>query len=95
MDDISSSLDGAERRQTINANHMTMCRYASKRDDGYQKVVGELRVFLFKVRKALEAEELERDRCNIISRVESPSQSTIASSMYCTWPSPLQVTRCK
>ncbi|KAI9815250.1 MAG: hypothetical protein M1827_002730 [Pycnora praestabilis] len=82
VNDFSSSLDGAERRQTINANHMTMCRYSSKDDDGYQKVVGELQVFLSGVQKRLEADELEKHRHIAALRMESPSQATTVSSTY-------------
>jgi hypothetical protein len=83
VNDFSSSLDGSERRQTINANHMAMCRYSSKHDDGYQKVVGELQLFLSMMQEKLQAEELERSKPNIVSRMESPSQTTTASSTYC------------
>ncbi|KAF7883631.1 uncharacterized protein EAF02_005551 [Botrytis sinoallii] len=42
VENISSILTGSERIQTINANHMSMCRFADRTEDGYQKVVGEL-----------------------------------------------------
>jgi hypothetical protein len=85
VNDFSSSLDGAERRQTINANHMAMCRFSSKLDDGYQKVVGELQVFLSVIKEKLAAEDLQKNQITITSRVESPSQATTASSTYCTY----------
>lgn len=83
VNDFSSSLDGSERRQTINANHMAMCRYSSKHDDGYQKVVGELQIFLSVIQERLQAEELERNKPIAESRVDSPSQATTTSSTYC------------
>ena len=48
VDNFSSTLigDTAERRQTINANHMQMCRFPGKDDDGYRKVCGELLQFV-------------------------------------------------
>ena len=84
MNDFSSSVDGAERRQTINANHMAMCRYSRRHDDGYQKVVGELQVFLSVIQKKLQVEDPERNKPTAVSRVESPSQATTTSSAYCT-----------
>jgi hypothetical protein len=44
VDDFSSSLIGSteERPQSISDNHMNMCRYSSRYDEGYQKVKGEL-----------------------------------------------------
>jgi hypothetical protein len=40
--DISSEFLGSSGRQTINANHMMMCRYSSKDDVGYERVGGRL-----------------------------------------------------
>lgn len=51
VDDFSSSLIGSteERPQSINDSHMDMCRYYSRDDDGYRKVVGELVSLIEKV----------------------------------------------
>lgn len=39
VEDVSSYLgDARERRDTINANHMEMCRFSGPRDNGYRKV---------------------------------------------------------
>ena len=39
VEDVSSSLDyAAELRETIDADHREMCRFASKADPGYIKV---------------------------------------------------------
>ena len=83
MDDFSSSLDGTERRQTINANHLDMCRYTSKNDDGYQKVVGELQIILSGIGKITKTDESTLQKTSDDIRVESPSQGT-SSSAYCT-----------
>lgn len=66
---------------------MGMCQYASKLDDGYQKVVGELQVIL-KANARPEADELEKGKGVAILRGDSPSQATTASSAYCMLPFP-------
>lgn len=41
--DISSFLDDErEHAETISANHMDMCKFASKGDPGYRALSGEL-----------------------------------------------------
>ena len=40
---MSSACGGREIKFSIDANHMEMCRYSSKEDDGYRKVSRELR----------------------------------------------------
>ena len=57
MDDVSSEFTVTERRFTINANHMEMCRYSSKEDDGYRKVSRELRILCEEIEKNLKKEE--------------------------------------
>lgn len=76
VDDVSSSFTGTERCQTINANHMSMCRFSTKYDDGYKKVVGELKTFL----SAIE-EYMAKDAGVAVVRESSPT----VSSVYCTW----------
>jgi hypothetical protein len=61
-----------------------MCRYSSKYDDGYQKVVGELHIILSRLKERLEAAELEKSKVVTVVRRDSPSQATTASSTYCT-----------
>ncbi|MCJ1359347.1 MAG: hypothetical protein MMC33_009349 [Icmadophila ericetorum] len=80
VDDFSSSLDGTERRQTINANHLDMCRYTSKNDDGYQKVVGELQIILSGIGKITKTDESTLQKTSDDIRVESPSQGTSSSA---------------
>jgi hypothetical protein len=49
VNDASSSLDDASKvKAIINSNHMDMCRFTSKEDDGY-----------FKVKQALSGHVLE------------------------------------
>ncbi|KAI9799667.1 MAG: hypothetical protein M1825_004402 [Sarcosagium campestre] len=44
VEDFSSALlETQEHCETIDANHVSMCRFASKQDPGYRKVVGILR----------------------------------------------------
>lgn len=46
--DESSSFESRaiEERDTINQNHMNMCRFQSCEDEGYQKFSGALKGFL-------------------------------------------------
>ncbi|KAL8724942.1 MAG: hypothetical protein Q9181_006602, partial [Wetmoreana brouardii] len=47
VDDFSSIIgDAAEGKEGIDANHVDMCRFASKDDAGYRKVSGEIRQFV-------------------------------------------------
>lgn len=47
MDDFSSIIgDAAEGKEGIDANHRDMCKYASRSDNGYRKVSGEIRRFV-------------------------------------------------
>jgi hypothetical protein len=57
VDDVSSEFTVTERRFTINANHMEMCRYSSKEDDGYRKVSRELHILCEEIEKSLKEEE--------------------------------------
>jgi hypothetical protein len=71
---VSSSFTGTERCQTINANHKEMCRFRTKHDDGYKKIVGELRIYL----SAVEA-EMAKGKEDTAVRQPSPT----VSSVYC------------
>jgi hypothetical protein len=53
VSDVSSAFTGTETRFAINANHMDMCRYSSKEDDGYRKVSRELRILCEDIEKSL------------------------------------------
>ncbi|KAF5005542.1 hypothetical protein FDECE_8035 [Fusarium decemcellulare] len=56
VDDASSSLDHpSERRDFINANHITMCRFSSREDDGYIKVRGVILKYVGDIRKQKDA----------------------------------------
>ena len=48
MPDESSAIGfrDLETRDTINANHMEMCRFQSREHDEYQKFLGALKEFL-------------------------------------------------
>ncbi len=74
VNDGSSSFTGTERCHTINANHREMCRFRTKHDDGYKKIVGELRIYLSAV-------EAETAKSKEDSAVRQPSPTV--SSVYC------------
>jgi ankyrin repeat domain-containing protein 50 len=57
VDDISSTFTGTETRFAIDANHMEMCRYSSKEDDGYRKVSRELRILCEDIEKSLKEKD--------------------------------------
>lgn len=57
VDDVSSEFTGTEKRFMIDANHMEMCRYSSKGDDGYRKVSRELRILCEDIEKGLKEED--------------------------------------
>lgn len=60
MDDVSSACKGTEPRFAIDANHMEMCRYSSKDDDGYRKVSRELRMLCEDIERKEASEQQER-----------------------------------
>jgi hypothetical protein len=61
--DFSSSFPLESSKVTINANHMTMCRYSSRDDDGYGKVVRKLQVLCDQIKALHEAKAgKERDK---------------------------------
>ncbi|KAH8803520.1 hypothetical protein F5884DRAFT_508819 [Xylogone sp. PMI_703] len=49
VEPFSSSITDTEPSYTINANHMDMCRFQSKTDEGYRQVIGELKMLLRKI----------------------------------------------
>ncbi|KAK4442424.1 hypothetical protein QBC34DRAFT_25439 [Podospora aff. communis PSN243] len=51
--DYSSALgDARERAETLQANHMSMCRFTSREDPNYRKVSGELRDLYLAIERA-------------------------------------------
>ncbi|KAH8657439.1 hypothetical protein BGZ60DRAFT_472219 [Tricladium varicosporioides] len=76
VDDVSSSFTGTERCQTINANHMSMCRFMTKNDNGYKKVVDEIQIYISTMEKDEDEEVPKQTKAGI----ESPP----LSSIYCT-----------
>lgn len=47
VEDDSSKMDSSYKTvQTIDANHMEMAQYENRDDDGYNKVLGALKMFL-------------------------------------------------
>ncbi|CZS88147.1 uncharacterized protein RCO7_01113 [Rhynchosporium graminicola] len=74
---FSSSFTGTEHIESINANHMDMCRFSSKDDQGYQSIAGELKVILSKWKKK------EQPPPNIEKLswpgIDTPSQVTVSS----------------
>ena len=62
--DHSSSLTGTELIYIIAANHMEMCRYSRKNDDGYRKVSRELRRLGDSVQKSEEKRDVIENAAN-------------------------------
>lgn len=59
VEDASSALDdAAEVKVTINANHMDMCRFESRDDDGYKSVEWAVRTHVMNIRSEMEARKL-------------------------------------
>ncbi|KAF7877669.1 hypothetical protein EAF04_001340 [Stromatinia cepivora] len=81
VENSSSALTGTERILTINANHMSMCRFAKRTEDGYQKVVGELQRRLSVIKVGLVIRSTDSENMILPSK-KSPSQRTFASSAY-------------
>jgi hypothetical protein len=58
VDSVSSSLDHAqERKDSINANHIMMCRFTGREDDGYIKVRGVITKYVNEIQKIKEHEQ--------------------------------------
>jgi hypothetical protein len=62
VDDISSEFTGAGTKATIDANHMEMCRYSSKEDDGYRKISGELHNLCNDIEKGLKEKDASKQQ---------------------------------
>ncbi|KAI9780640.1 MAG: hypothetical protein M1839_006581 [Geoglossum umbratile] len=67
--DLSSSFPLESSRVTINSNHMTMCRYSSRDDDGYYKVVRKLQGSCDQIKRLREAKAAE-ERANRLDKGE-------------------------
>jgi hypothetical protein len=85
VEPYSSSITGAEPTQTINADHMSMCRFSSKEDEGYKQVSGEIQILISKIQEGLDAHERQREVANL--QVRAISQTTTSSVPYCTYVS--------
>jgi hypothetical protein len=62
VEPFSSSFIGTEQTQTINANHMEMCRFPSREDAGYKQIVGELRMFMGNIQERAAKKENEKGK---------------------------------
>ncbi|RFU29824.1 hypothetical protein B7463_g6499, partial [Scytalidium lignicola] len=54
VEPFSSTITNTEQIQTINADHMAMCRFASRLDEGYQQILGEIQTFISEIQKKQE-----------------------------------------
>jgi len=81
VEPFSSSIN-SEPKHTINADHMSMCRFVSRNDEGYLQVSGELQILLLEIgRKKQDALELDREGARV--ETASESQTTTASTVPC------------
>lgn len=85
VEPFSSSFTGNEPVQIINANHMTMCQFTGKDDEGYRQISGEIKIIISELQHRKEQDKLEKisEREIMKSRAGSPSQTTTASVAYC------------
>lgn len=63
----SSSITSTEQTQTINANHMEMCRFSSKESEGYKQILGEINSVISNIRTK-KGNESERRTHEVKSR---------------------------
>jgi hypothetical protein len=78
VEPFSSSFIGTEPTQTINANHMEMCRFLNREDAGYKQIVGELRIFMSNIK------EEEKGKIPEVPKTQAPSEVTVSSTAPCT-----------
>jgi ankyrin repeat domain-containing protein 50 len=83
VEPFSSSFTGSEQTQTINANHMSMCRFPSKDDEGYKQISGEIKILISEIQKRKIQDVVEKEREIVNLRTDSPSQTTRTSATYC------------
>ncbi|KAF4630621.1 hypothetical protein G7Y89_g7518 [Cudoniella acicularis] len=86
VEPFSSSIS-SEPIQTINANHMSMCRFPSKEDEGYKQVSGEIQILMSKIQERLDADERDREIRDL--RPRPPSEITTGSTAYSEYKSSL------
>ncbi|MCJ1403576.1 hypothetical protein MMC11_006799, partial [Xylographa trunciseda] len=82
VEPFSSSITTTEPTQTINANHMSMCRFPNRDDEGYKQVSGEIQIVISDIQRRREQDVLEKDKQLTSLRTESPSQTTTSSAAY-------------
>ncbi|CZR52846.1 uncharacterized protein PAC_02723 [Phialocephala subalpina] len=91
VDDVSSTFTGTETRYAIDANHIAMCRYSSKEDDGYRKVSRELRVLCGDIEKRVKEEDAMKQQKPYISSLAFPEMNYRQEEVQdarldsCTW----------
>jgi hypothetical protein len=81
---FSAEITSTEPTQTINADHMSMCRFRSQTDQGYQQIVGEIKILISGIQKKRELAALDNARELADVKTWSPSQTTTTSTSYCT-----------
>lgn len=80
VEPFSSYITATEPIQTINANHMAMCRFPSKEDEGYKQVSGEIQILISRIQERLDTNERNREISNL--QIRTPSQTTASSTSY-------------
>ncbi|KAL3417553.1 ankyrin repeat protein [Phlyctema vagabunda] len=81
VEPFSSAITSTEPTQTINANHMSMCRFASKDEAGYKQILGELMILISRIQNR-EQNVLEKRGEPPSMKADSPSETTTASVSY-------------
>ncbi|KUJ22968.1 ankyrin [Mollisia scopiformis] len=78
-----SSRIGNEPVQTINANHMSMCRFPSRDDEGYKQVVGEVTIQLSGIqsKKNQDVTEGNKEMPHVYTGFSSPSTASAVHSL--------------
>jgi hypothetical protein len=80
VEPFSSSFIGTEQTQTINANHMEMCRFPSREDAGYKQIVGELQIFMNNVQERSARKGGEKGKAAEVPKTQAPSEATVSST---------------
>lgn len=62
---------------------MSMCRFASKDDEGYKQVSGEIQILIAGIQQKMEQAALEKEKAAASLLTRSPSQTTAASGPSC------------
>ncbi|KAF8850232.1 hypothetical protein BDZ45DRAFT_603143, partial [Acephala macrosclerotiorum] len=83
VETFSSSLTDTEPTQTINANHMSMCRFKGKDDEGYNQILGEIQILMSKIWKKRQHQALVTATEIGKFKMDSPSQATTVSAAHC------------